>query len=143
MGQQCRQIDIETGKLSSDEYLPGTANNVAYHQKRMMALRDQLYNCFQMRTCDVCCERRWWKNEPDKQKIPQRYIKPLNESNMYPSGMQRRELQKQFDKLSQQNGQPTYKLCERALEAAHRVQLTDESKFVCLLCSDLKAGKTA
>lgn len=57
---------------------------------------------------------------------------------MYPNQQQRNELQKEFDILNTKCGRPTYKLCTRALEAAHRVQLTGEATYRCSLCSDIK-----
>ena len=106
-----------------------------------MQLRDKEYRSFQMRTCGVCCERRWWRNDPGKKSVPQRYIKPLDETNMYPSLMRQQELQEVFDELNLRNGQPTYTLCKRALEAAHRVELTDGASYVCSLCCDTKTHK--
>ena len=146
-GQQCRDVDIQTG-LFKDGYLPDTKDNVPYHQKRMMRIRDAAYKTFQMRTCDVCCERRWWqnkiewwRNKAETKSIPQRYIKPLDEDNMFPNDSQKQKLQEEFDDLNFSNGKPTYKLCDRALEAAHRVKLTDTTGYTCSLCSDNKKHK--
>ena len=46
-----------------------------------------------------------------------------------------------FDKLNLRNEQPTYKLCKRALEAAHRVELTHGVPYVCSLCCKTKIHK--
>ena len=146
-GQQCRDVDIQTG-LFKDGYLPDTKDNVPYHQKRMMRIRDAAYKNFQMRTCDVYCERRWWqnkiewsRNKAETKSIPQRYIKPLDEDNMFPNDSQKQKLQEEFDDLNFSNGKPTYNLCDRALEAAHRVKLTDTTGYTCSLCSDNKKHK--
>ena len=80
-GQQCREVDIKTGQFTK-KIMKGTEHNVPLHQAEMMRFRDEEYRRFQMRTCNVCCERRWWQNEAGQLPIPQRYIKPLDENNM-------------------------------------------------------------
>ncbi len=68
--------------------------------------------------------------------IQQRYIEPLNESHMYPNKDDKKKLQDAFDQLNASYGRPTYELCQRALEAAHRVRLTPGTEYRCTLCSN-------
>ena len=97
-----------------------------------------------MRTCNVCCERRWWQRRANEQPIPQRYIKPLNENNMYPNDEQKQHLQEEFEKLNTDNNRPKYQLCDRALEAAHRVRFTSthDFRYICSLCANNNVYKT-
>ena len=60
---------------------------------------------------------------------------------MFPNDSQKQKLQEEFDDLNFSNGKPTYNLCDRALEAAHRVKLTDTTGYTCSLCSDNKKHK--
>ena len=56
---------------------------------------------------------------------------------MFPDANAKQLLQKEFDRLNSEHGQPTYELCERALQAAHRIHLTSNiDKYECALCSD-------
>ncbi len=115
-------------------YVEGTKDNVPLHQEHMLKTRDELYSQIQMRTCDVCCERRWWRN-PNKNQpsVPQRYIEPLDESHMYPNADDMIQLQKEFDQLNAYYGREPYDLCERTMEAAHRVKLTAGVEYKCSL----------
>ena len=63
---------------------------------------------------------------------------------MYPNRKQKQQLQYKFDKLNEKFKRPTYKLCDRALEAAHRVSFTSDhdSDYTCSLCSNTKSYKT-
>ena len=142
-GQQCREVDVKTGTFT-DEIMKDTEQNIPLHQAKMMQTRDEEYRRFQMRTCNVCCERRWWQRRTNEQPIPQRYIKPLNENNMYPNDEQKQHLQEEFEKLNTDNNRPKYQLCDRALEAAHRVCFTSthDSEFVCSLCANNNVYKT-
>ena len=138
MGQQCRMVDTDDDTPSynmTDGHLPDTVDNVPFHQERMMRLRDEEYARIQMRTCDMCAERRWWRNPtPNQPSIPQRYIKPLDEDNMYPTARQRKTLQAEFDAWNLANGTEPYPLSAHALEAAHRIKFTNTHTFTCAQC---------
>ena len=144
MGQQCKEVDLNTGAFLEGRYLQGTEDNIPFHQSRMLRTRDEEYRRFQMRTCGICYERRWWRNPLiNQQPIQQVYIEPLNEDNLYPNQYEKTLLQQEFDQLNLKYERPTYKLTERALNAAHRVHLTSSSNktYFCKLCSNEKVSK--
>ena len=87
------------------------------------------------RTCTtdrVCVDRQWALTVCILPYVTS--IDLCEHDDMYPDEEARKSLQKEFDELNRTNGFHSYDLKRRALQAAHRISLTEGEEYTDTFC---------